>query len=110
MDTTDAAAPPLAPRIALFSIVAFWALYFAILSFRAVVIYHDHYGLDSRAIVAGASIGFTIILYLILRCVPIARLGEEEKLRPQAPCPARRHRRRRGRAADDDGGDDGERA
>jgi hypothetical protein len=75
MQTNDTAAPPLAPRIALISILAFWALYFAILTFRALVIYHDHYGMDSRAIVAGASVGITILLYLILRRVPIARLG-----------------------------------
>ncbi len=56
MQTHEAAAPPLPHRIAFISIIAFWALYFAILSFRALAIYHDHYGMDARAIVAGASI------------------------------------------------------
>jgi hypothetical protein len=75
METIDAAAPPLPPRIALISILAFWALYFAILTFRAVAIYNDHYGLDSRAVVVGASVGITFLIYLVLRRVPIARLG-----------------------------------
>lgn len=74
MHVSDPAASPLPTRIALSSIAAFWALYFAVLSFRAVAIYHDHYGFDSRAIVSGAGIGITILFYLILRRVPIARL------------------------------------
>ena len=75
MDPNDAAAPPLSFRVALISIVAFWALYFAILSFRALAIYNDHIGMDRRALVSLASVGITFLLYLILRRVPIARLG-----------------------------------
>jgi two-component sensor histidine kinase len=75
MTAPDAALPPLSPRIAIVSIVAFWSLYFAILSFRALAIYNDHIGLDIRALVSLASAGITFLFYLILRRVPIARLG-----------------------------------
>ncbi len=75
MDMNDAATPPLSPRVAIISILAFWALYFAILSFRALAIYNDHIGMDRRALVSLASAGISFLLYLILRRVPIARLG-----------------------------------
>jgi hypothetical protein len=75
MTSNDAAAPPLSPRVAIISIVAFWALYFAILSFRALAIYNDHIGLDRRALVSLASAGISFLLYLILRRVPIVRIG-----------------------------------
>jgi hypothetical protein len=75
MDMNDAATPPLSPRVAIISILAFWALYLTILSVRALAIYNDHIGMDRRALVSLASAGISFLLYLILRRVPIARLG-----------------------------------
>jgi two-component sensor histidine kinase len=71
-DTTER---PLSPKVALLSAAGFWALYFAVLTFRAIVIYHDHIGMGRRAIVAVACVGISFLFYLILRRVPIARLG-----------------------------------
>lgn len=75
MHIKDAAAPPLSPRIAFVSIVCFWALYFAVLTFRAIAIYHDHIGMHLRALVSLACVAISCVFYLILRRVPIARLG-----------------------------------
>jgi hypothetical protein len=75
MQTHEAAAPPLPHRIAFISIVAFWTLYFAILTFRALAIYHYHYGMAARTIVSLGGIGITILFYLILRRIPTTRMG-----------------------------------
>lgn len=66
---------PLSQKVAIISIVAFWALYFAVLSMRAAVIYRDNSHLGNRLVVSIASIGITYIVYLLLRLVPISRLG-----------------------------------
>jgi len=66
---------PLPLRIALISIAGFWSLYFVILTIRAIGIYHVHVGMDARAIVSVASMGVTVILYWLVRLVPIRRLG-----------------------------------
>lgn len=65
----------LRPRVALLSIAAFWSLYFVILTARSAIIYQVHVGLENRAIVSVASMGITALFYLILRRIPIARLG-----------------------------------
>ncbi|WP_404714038.1 sensor histidine kinase [Sphingomonas sp. MMS24-J13] len=75
MQTLEAAAPPLPHRIAFISIIAFWTLYFAVLTFRALAIYHYHYGMAARTIVSVAGIGITILFYLILRRIPTTRMG-----------------------------------
>lgn len=65
----------LRPRVALISIAAFWALYFTILTIRALLVYQMHSGMGKRAIVSIASMGITALFYLLIRNIPIRRLG-----------------------------------
>jgi two-component system LytT family sensor kinase len=68
-----AAAPSL--RVTLISIAGFWALYFVILTIRALAIYNMHSGTGSRALVSVASMGVTFLFYLLLRRIAIERLA-----------------------------------
>ena len=65
----------LRPRVALISIAAFWALYFTILTIRALLVYQMHSGMGKRAIVSIASMGITALFYVLIRRIPIRRLG-----------------------------------
>lgn len=58
-------------RIALLSIIGFWAFYLAILTARALFIYQAHVGFLNRCMVSLASIGVTYLVYLVLRRVPV---------------------------------------
>jgi two-component system, LytTR family, sensor kinase len=76
MSIEDGPTPAPAPRIVLLSIVAFWALYFVLWSLRATVVYHSgHQMFVGRALVSAASAGVTLIVYLVMRRMPMARLG-----------------------------------
>jgi two-component system, LytTR family, sensor kinase len=76
MSIEDGPTPSPAPRIVLLSIVAFWVLYFVLWSLRATVVYHSgHQMLIGRALVSAASAGVTLIVYLLMRHMPMARLG-----------------------------------
>jgi two-component system, LytTR family, sensor kinase len=81
MATEDRPTPPLSPRVVLISIAVFWAFYFAIWSLRAIFVYHaEHSMLEARAIVSLATAGVTVILYLLMRHLPVARLGRSVAL------------------------------
>jgi hypothetical protein len=76
MSIEENPAPRPAPWIVLLSIAVFWTLYFAVWSLRGAIVYHsEHSMLGARSLVSLASAGVTLILYLLMHCVPPARLG-----------------------------------